>query len=1068
MYPQVATPRPLWLRALGLCLAYTAGIAVSRFVSNPSSPYISIWLPAGIFVTALILADPRDWVALVLVVAAVDIGSDLQKGSPLLLSVLVCAVNAVQAVMGALLFRRFVSKTARVNVFRDFFGLIACTAVVSAALAATLGASIVVGFHFNPSYWDAWSRWWIANAMAILLTVPFALIWVSPCDAKDRWWTRPRRLAEAALIVCGICAVAWHVMVRGQGVMAPGKAVPVLFILWSASRFGLRGASAANLVLALVLIFLASHYLKGLSPEQASSGSYIPVMQVYIAVCAMAGLVPAIAVAEKQAVVKQLEKSEERYRSVIEAMPEAVTVHGGGKIVYANRAALRMFGASSTKDLLGRRLLTLVHPDSRETVLARGKRVSENGAGGSASELRFLKLDGAPIDVEVQSVAVLFDGAPCVQVTSREIGSRKQAEEALKLSEFSVRESSVPTFWVGRDARMLRVNRAACELLGYTEAELLALTVLDFDTKWNADLWPAHWRELREQRRMLVESCLRPKAGPLIPVELNLNWFEFNGREYNFAFIHDITERKRAEAGLRESEAKLRAMFEGSKDAIGVTKNGIHVFVNPAYLRLYGLEGKGPVVGTSVLPCTAPSHRAQVAEAIRRRAAGEPVPRFYESRGIKADGTEFDTELSISTYEMDGELYSVAHIRDITERRVAEEARARLEEQLRQSQKHEAIGTLASGIAHDFNNILAGIYGFTALARESAGSNAEVRDYIDEIGRASYRAKELVQQILAFSRKADGDEAMGPVPLGHVVAEACKLLRASTPSTIELTKDLRPDVPLVQGNATQLHQVVMNLGTNAVQALRDRTGRLSVSLKACIVTPAMTEALPGLTAGPHVLLTVRDTGRGMDKATQMRIYEPFFTTKGPGEGTGLGLSVVYGIVHNHHGAIRLTSEVDRGTTFEIFLPAAAPVKQVEHVEPLVLPRGNGERILFVDDEKPIVRVGELTLRRLGYAVDGESQVAEALARLERDPQAYQLVIADQTMPGMTGLEFALRIRDLRPDLPVVLATGHSDDLTPERVKAAGVREVMAKPYAADVLAGLARRHLPPVAALQPS
>ena len=1067
MHTEVATPRPLWLRALGLCVAYAAAIAVSRLVSNPYSHYIGIWLPAGIYVAALLLADPKEWLTLVLAAVAVDIASDLQKGFSPLLGLLTCLVNSTQAVMGAFLFRRCVAKTPRLDHFKGFFGLLACTVVISAAFAATLGASIVVGFGFNPSYLNAWSRWWIANAMAILLVAPFVLIWVSPDEAQDRWWTRPGRLVEAALIGSGMVAVAWHLLAQGQGVLYPGKAVLILFILWSALRFGLRGASAAGLALALVVTFLTSHYLRGLSPEQVSTGSYIPTMQMYLAVCAIAGLVPAIAVAEREMVVKQLKKSEDRYRNVIEAMPEAVTVHGGGTIVYANQAALRMFGASSVQDLLGRRLLTLVHPDFREAALASGRRVATDGDGGTASELKFLTLDGAPIDVEVQSVGVLFDGAPCVQVTARDIGPRKRAEEALQLSESSVRESSVPTFWVGPDARILRVNRAACELLGYSEAELLALVVTDFDTKMNAELWPSYWQGLRQHRRMQFETCLRRKEGQVIPVEVNLNWFEFNGREYSFAFIQDITERKRAEAGMRASEAKLRAMFEGSSDAIGVTKNGMHVFVNPAYLKLYGFESNDQVVGTSVLPCTAPSRREWVADSIRRRAAGEPVPRFYESRGIRTDGSEFDVELSISTYEMGGEAYTVAHIRDISERRLAEEARARLEEQLRQSQKHKAIGTLASGIAHDFNNILAGIFGFTALARESAGANTEVRDYIDEIGRASYRAKELVQQILAFSRKADGDEAMGPVPLGHVVAEACNLLRASSPSTIELEKDLQADLPLVRGNATQLHQVVMNLGTNAVQAMHDRSGRLTVGLEACAVSPAMAESLPGLTAGSHVLLTVRDTGMGMDKATQMRIYEPFFTTKGPGEGTGLGLSVVYGIVHNHRGAIRLTSDVGRGTTFEVFLPAAASVKREEHGEPSALPRGHGERILFVDDEKPIVRVGELILRRLGYEVDGENQVSEALARLERDPQAFQLVIADQTMPGMTGLEFAGRIRNLRPDLPVVLATGHSDDLTPERVKAAGVREILAKPYAADILAGLARRHLPPVAALRP-
>ena len=272
---------------------------------------------------------------------------------------------------------------------------------------------------------------------------------------------------------------------------------------------------------------------------------------------------------------------------------------------------------------------------------------------------------------------------------------------------------------------------------------------------------------------------------------------------------------------------------------------------------------------------------------------------------------------------------------DITARKRAQVERQTLEGQLRQSQKLEAIGTLAGGIAHDFNNILAGIYGFTSLARDSAGGNPALHDYLDEIGRAGRRAAELVQRILAFSRSRNGDETMEPVHLGLVAAEAVKLLRAGSPSTIELVARVTGTLPAVMGNATQLHQVVMNLGTNAVQAMRDRPGRLSISLDACVIDEALARALPGLQPGPGVRLTVGDTGDGMNAATQERVFEPFFTTKGPGEGTGLGLSVVHGIVRSHHGAIRLSSEVGRGSTFEVFLPAANSAVPETEAEPAV-------------------------------------------------------------------------------------------------------------------------------------
>jgi CheY-like chemotaxis protein len=292
------------------------------------------------------------------------------------------------------------------------------------------------------------------------------------------------------------------------------------------------------------------------------------------------------------------------------------------------------------------------------------------------------------------------------------------------------------------------------------------------------------------------------------------------------------------------------------------------------------------------------------------------------------------------------------------------------------------------------------------------------------------------------------------------VAEAAKLLRAAIPSSIIMETDIPPKLPAVQGNSTQLHQIVMNLGTNAWYAMRDQPGRLSLRLDAGGEDESPPGPATGIRPGPFVRLTVTDTGCGMDAAVQERVYEPFFTTKGPGEGTGLGLSVVHGIVRAHQGAIRLTSEVGRGTTFEIILPAleGPPPRDADPLEEI--PRGQGERILLVDDEEALVRVGEQTLHRLGYRPMGVSQVLEALALLERDPHAFDLVVTDLTMPGLTGLQFAACIRTLRKDLPVVVTTGHINAISPEAKREAGVREVLPKPCTVLSLAVALRRHLP--------
>jgi PAS domain S-box-containing protein len=529
-------------------------------------------------------------------------------------------------------------------------------------------------------------------------------------------------------------------------------------------------------------------------------------------------------------------------------------------------------------------------------------------------------------------------------------------------------------------------------------------------------------------------------------------------RQY-VAIRADITERKEAEEKLRASEEQYRSLIEEARDAIfTLSTEGKILGVNQAVEKITGFTHE-QLIGRNFTDPLHPENQvlaqARFEEVLR---GGHPVP--FELQIQTLWGKLITLEFAVSLRVVNRQVVGVLGVgRDVTERRLAEEEKKRLEIQLIQSQKMEAIGTLAGGIAHDFNNILAGITGFTSLAHQAAAGNPELLDYLDEIGRAGNRAADLVRQILSFSRA--GEQTMVPMQLRHIVAEAAKLLRASIPSLIEFDVRLAPELPVVLGNATQLHQVVMNLGTNAWHAMRDRLGRLSLALDTCEVDEALARTMPGLRPGTCVRLTVADTGCGMDAATQRRVFEPFFTTKAPGEGTGLGLSVVHGIVNSHHGAIRLVSEVDRGTTFEIFLPAVVTVQLAGQSEAEEIPHGNGERILLVDDEDSLVRLGVRTLQRLGYVVEGESKAGEALARLERDPQAFQLVITDQTMPELTGIDLTLRIHALRADLPVVLASGYSLALTPERIKAAGVCEVLSKPFSVAMLARVVHRQLHP-------
>jgi signal transduction histidine kinase/CheY-like chemotaxis protein len=399
---------------------------------------------------------------------------------------------------------------------------------------------------------------------------------------------------------------------------------------------------------------------------------------------------------------------------------------------------------------------------------------------------------------------------------------------------------------------------------------------------------------------------------------------------------------------------------------------------------------------------------------------------------------------------------SVAAFLDITERKRADEERAKLQEQLAQAHKMEAIGTLAGGIAHDFNNILWAIMGYTELTMGSIPGGSKEHRNLQQILIASERARDLVNQILAFSRKAAQERK--PLQLSLIVKETLKLLRATIPTTIDLKQEIASPNAMVLADSTQIHQLIMNLCTNSTQAMREKGDTLKIGLEEKDLDEDGLLEHPDLSPGPYVILIISDNGPGIAPEIIDRIFDPFFTTKEVGEGTGMGLAVVYGIVKSHGGGISVYSQPEAGTTFTVLLPKILnPESESKEVDTSI-PQGCGH-LLVIDDEKMLVDLTKKMLERLGYEVTASNSSLEALKIFQAQPDKFDLVITDQTMPHMTGMQLARQLRRIRPDIPIILCTGYSETVSEEKVIATGINKLLMKPVIMRRLAEAAREAL---------
>jgi PAS domain S-box-containing protein len=803
-------------------------------------------------------------------------------------------------------------------------------------------------------------------------------------------------------------------------------------------------------------------------------------------------------ITDRRKTEEQLEQSTQKVKDILNSIQDDFYVlDRGWKFVYASKSFTSRIG-KEPKDFVGNNIWEMfpnhIGTDLEENFLAAMDR----------REIRRFEVGGRYTDAYYTMTA--FPSPEGITVLGTDITDRKRAEEALRISEEHYRslfdnmlngyaycrmlfDESVP-----KDFTYVSVNAAFETLTGLKNVTGKNVSeVIPGIRQSDPELFETYGRVALTGMPERFEAY----------VEALKMWFSISvyspRKEYFVAVFDVITERKRAEA---EAQRLFTAVQE-EKDRLSVLINSIQdevwfadtdrrfTLANPSALREFGLDTDNGIDiqkfaeslevyrpdGTPRPVDEAPPLHALQGEMVRNQEEMIRTPGSGELRYREVSAAPVrDVGGSI--------IGSVSIVRDITKRRRAEEAlrkahdelelrvqertaelqqaydrlkeeteeREQIETQLRQAQKMEALGTMSGGIAHDFNNILAAIIGFSELLEGHVAKGSRDAHHLDRIMEAGIRGRELVRQMLAFARKAEQEKK--PLALRGIVEESTKLLRATTPATINIRVNALNEA-LILGDSTQIQQVLMNLCTNATFAMREKGGSLDIELSDHNVSPSNGDP-HGIEPGQYVKLIVRDTGIGISADIMDKIFDPFFTTKKLGEGTGLGLSVVHGIVKQHDGYITVDSEPGRGSTFSVYFPRITGGPEENAIRDDEIPTGS-ERILFVDDEEALVEMGEDILAELGYEVTSRMNGREALALLKADPSRFDLVITDQTMPEMTGIDLAGEILALRADMPIIMCTGFSYVVDADKARTAGIKAFAMKPLTKREIAKTIRK-----------
>jgi len=749
-------------------------------------------------------------------------------------------------------------------------------------------------------------------------------------------------------------------------------------------------------------------------------------------------------ITERKRVEQALRASEEQYRVIFDGSADAMALWDRSVRIVDVNAAFTTLYRFTRDEVVGKSYSDSIPRDAVEKRLAVFRRALEGVAG--QLETVGVKGDGEHFDVELRFLPIDYRGEPHVLVIGRDITERKRVEDALRASEEQYRAifNAADDALVLRDAqfRIVDVNAAYEAMSGRRRAETVGVSELTLTRHATTIDRRALHAEALAGRTVHFEAEGRRGDGRPFVLEVRGIPMVYGGQPHVLDTGRDATERKRAETALRASEQQYRAIFNASADALVLRDADFRIVdVNATYESMTGLS-RDEVLGADRVLANPPEVNESIRPLHARALAGEAI--VLETQLVRLDGARYDLELRGVPIRHRGAPHVLYMGRDITARRRAEDQQRELQAQLRQVQKMEAIGQLTGGIAHDFNNILAAIMGYVGLALERPGASLDdkLADYLGEAQQGCRRARDLIQQMLAFSRGRHAERRAMPLPA--LIDESLRLLRATFPSSINLEVESADQTAVAEVDPVQLQQVLLNLGINARDAMggagtiRFGVRRESVGRRVC--------ASCGQTFdGPFHRLWVTDSGPGISPQLRERIFEPFFSTKAPGRGTGMGLATVHRIVHDHGG--HLLVESGPGARFEVLLPAESTTTAEPASVAAPAPRGEAlrGRLLLVDDEESVLGFMRELLLSWGLDVTAVHRASVARDLLAAEGTRLDLLITDQTMPELSGVDLAHAAQALRPGLPVLLYSGHADLIDVEALKQSGIRRVLRKP-----------------------